>query len=84
MDSADPVTGQQAAAMPIAPGDDRRGTLAPSSAPGGTSGGTFAVPVAPLVRPARLPHDRIWFRQTVAKLLRAPFTADGLEVSSLG
>ena len=76
MDSADPVTGQQASAMPFAPGDERRGVMAPPSAPDGTWRGTFAVPVAPPVRPPRPPHDRIWFRQTVAKLLRAPFTRE--------
>ena len=76
MDSADPVTGQQAAAMPFAPGDERRGIMAPPAAPDGTWRGTFAVPVAPLVRPPRPPHDRIWFRQTAAKLLRAPFSRE--------
>ena len=76
MDSADPVTGQPAAAMPFAPGDERRGVMAPPSAPDGTWRGTFAVPVAPLVRTPRPPHDRIWFRQTVAKLLRAPFSRE--------
>ena len=76
MDSADPVTGQQAAAMPFAPGDERRGVMAPPTAPDGTWRGTFAVPVAPLVRTPRPPHDRIWFRQTAAKLLRAPFSRE--------
>ena len=76
MDDANPVTGQQAPAVPFAPGDQRRGILAPSSAPGDLWRGTFAVPAAPLVRPSRPPHDRIWFRQTVAKVLRAPFTLE--------
>src|SRR5580704_1645082 len=76
MDSTDPVTGQQAAAMPFTPGDERRGVMAPPAAPDGTWRGTFAVPVAPLVRPPRPPHDRIWYRQTAVKLLRAPFSRE--------
>ena len=63
MDSPSPVTGQQAhTAVPSAPDNAWRGT--------------FAVPVASPVRPARPPHDRMWFQQAVLGLLRAPFTAD--------
>ena len=63
MDSANPVTGQQA--RPAVP-----------SAPDNAWSGTFAPPVAPPTRPSRAPHDRIWFRQTMLRLLRAPFTRD--------
>jgi signal transduction histidine kinase len=63
MDSADAVTGQQARpTVPSAPGDARRGTFTP--------------PVVPPVRPSRIPRDRIWFRQTVLRLLRDPLTRD--------
>jgi signal transduction histidine kinase len=63
MDSADPVTGQQARlAVPSAPVDAWRGTFTPPAAP-------------PCLRP-RVPHDRIWVQQTMRKLLRAPFTRD--------
>jgi signal transduction histidine kinase len=63
MDSANPVTGQQARpAVPSAPDDAWRGTFTP--------------PVAPPVRPPRAPHDRIWYQQTARTLLRAPFTRD--------
>ena len=63
MDSADPVTGQQ-------------GRPAVPSAPAEVWRGTFALPVAPAVAAPRPPRDRIWFRQTAAKLLRAPFTRE--------
>jgi signal transduction histidine kinase len=63
MDSANPVTGQQAdAAVPSARAEVWRGT--------------FALPAAPAVTPSRPPRDRIWVRKTAAKLLRAPFTRD--------
>jgi signal transduction histidine kinase len=63
MDSANPVTGPQARpAMTSAPAEAWRGTFTP--------------PVAPQVRPPRVPHDRIWFQQTMRKLLRAPFTRE--------
>src|ERR1700751_5946005 len=63
MDSANPVTGQQARpAVLSAPDDGWRGPFTP--------------PVAPPVRPPRAPHDRTWFQQTMRKLLRAPFTRD--------
>jgi signal transduction histidine kinase len=70
MDSANPVTGQQAhatlpAAHPPLP-----------SAPDGAWRGTFAIPAAPAVRPPRVPHDRIWFRQAVLKWLRYPLSRD--------
>ncbi|MGI8448463.1 MAG: sensor histidine kinase [Streptosporangiaceae bacterium] len=77
MDSTHPVTGQQGRpAVPLAPGDARRGTLAPPSASDDAGRGTFAVPVAPLVRPSRPPFDRIWFRQAVLRVLRYPVTRD--------
>ncbi len=61
MDSANPVTGQQARpAVPSAPGDSWPGTFTP--------------PAAPLVRPSRAPRDRVWFRQAVLRLLRDPLT----------
>ena len=63
MDSADPVTGPQ-------------GRPAVPSAPAEVWRGTFALPVAPAVAVPRPPRDRIWFRQTAAKLLRAPFTRE--------
>ncbi|HEY7920029.1 MAG TPA: sensor domain-containing protein [Streptosporangiaceae bacterium] len=63
MDSANPVTGQQ-------------GRPGVPSAPAEVWRGTFALPVAPAVAPPRPPRDRIWFRQTAANLLRAPFTRD--------
>ena len=63
MDSADPVTGQQ-------------GRPAVPSAPAEVWRGTFALPVAPAGAVPRPPRDRIWFRQTAAKLLRAPFTRE--------
>ena len=63
MDSANPVTGQQA--RPAVP-----------SAPDNAWRGTFAIPAGPSVRRPRIAHDRIWFRQTAAKLLRAPFTGE--------
>jgi signal transduction histidine kinase len=70
MDSAHPVTGQQDhAALPQA-------QSALPSAPGEAWHGTFAIPAPPAVRPPRVPHDRAWFRQTVRKLLRAPFTRE--------
>jgi signal transduction histidine kinase len=63
MDSADPVTGQQSRPMvPSGPDDARRGTFAP--------------PVAPVLRPSRTPRDRIWFRQAVLRLLRDPLSRD--------
>ena len=63
MDSANPVTGQQAnATAPSAPDNAWRGT--------------FALPVAPTVRPPRVPRDRIWFRQAVLRLLRYPLSRD--------
>ncbi|MFI5062763.1 MAG: sensor histidine kinase [Streptosporangiales bacterium] len=74
MDSANPVTGQQAhATMPAAPDHARRGTL--------------ALPLAPSVRPSRPPRDRIWFRRAVLGLLREPLTRNGqrqLEYAALG
>ena len=63
MDSADPVTGPQ-------------GRPAVPSAPAEVWRGTFALPVAPAVAVPRPPRDRVWFRQTAAKLLRAPFTRE--------
>jgi signal transduction histidine kinase len=63
MDSANPVSGQQ-------------GRPAVSSAPGNVWRGTFAIPAAPAVPRPRTPHDRAWFRQTMRKLLRAPFTRE--------
>jgi signal transduction histidine kinase len=63
MDSANPVTGQQARpAVPAAPDNAWRGT--------------FAIPAGPSVRRPRIRRDRAWFRQTAAKLLRAPFTRE--------
>ena len=63
MDSANPVTGQQAhVTRPAAPGNGWRGTFAP--------------PAASDERPSRPPRDRIWFRQTMLRLLRAPFSRD--------
>jgi len=73
MDSANPVTGQQAhVAVPPAPDKAWRGT--------------FAIP-APTVRPSRVHHDRIWFRRTVLGLLREPLTRNGrrqLEYAAVG
>jgi signal transduction histidine kinase len=63
MDSADPVTGRQ-------------GRPGVSPAPAEVWRGTFALPAAPAVAAPRPPHDRVWFRQTAVKLLRAPFTRD--------
>jgi hypothetical protein len=63
MDSADPGTGQQARpAVPSAPAEVWRGT--------------FAIPAGPSVARPRIPHDRVWFRQTARKLLQAPFTRE--------
>jgi signal transduction histidine kinase len=63
MDSANPVTGQQAhRTVPSAPDDAWRGTFAP--------------PVVSPVHPSRTPRDRIWFRQTVLRLLRDPLSRD--------
>jgi signal transduction histidine kinase len=63
MDSANPVTGQQASpAVPSAPDHAWRGT--------------FAIPPAPAVRRPQIPHDRIWFWRTMRGLLRAPFTRE--------
>ncbi len=63
MDSANPVTGQQARpAVPAAPDNAWRGT--------------FAIPAGPSVRRPKIRRDRAWFRQTAAKLLRAPFTRE--------
>jgi hypothetical protein len=63
MDSANPVTGQQALpAVPSAAAEPWRGTSVP--------------PVVPPVRPSRAPRDRIWFRQIVLRLLRDPFSRD--------
>jgi signal transduction histidine kinase len=60
---ATPAAGQQAhPTMPSASDDAWRGT--------------FALPVPPAVAPSRPPRDRIWFRQSGLKLLRAPFTRD--------
>ena len=74
MDSADPVTGQQAHAItPAAPGHGVRGTPAPRT--------------APAARPSRAPRDRTWFRRTVLGLLREPLTRNGrrqLEYAALG
>ena len=61
MDSANPVTGQQA--HPTVP-----------SAPVDTWRGTFMPPAVPPVRPSRPPRDRMWFRQITLRLLRDPFT----------
>ena len=69
MDSADPVTGQQADAT-------QQAHATVPSAPAEVWRGTFAIPPAPAVRPPQIPHDRIWFRQTMRKLLRAPFTRE--------
>ena len=63
MDSANPVTGQQA--HPTVP-----------SAPVDTWRGTFMPPAVPPVRPYRPPRDRMWFRQTTLRLLRDPLTRD--------
>ena len=63
MDSANPGTGQQA--RPSVP-----------SAPYNAWRGTFAIPAGPSVRRPQIRRDRIWFRQTAAKLLRAPFTRE--------
>jgi signal transduction histidine kinase len=44
-------------------------------------------PVVPSVRPSRPPRDRVWFRQAVLGLLRAPFTRDTwrqVEYAALG
>src|ERR1700730_15624184 len=61
MDGANPVTGQQdSPTVPSAPGD-----AWPS---------TFTPPAEPPVRPSRAPRDRIWFRQTVLRLLRDPLS----------
>jgi signal transduction histidine kinase len=77
MDSANPVTGQQDhAALPQAQPALPQAQSALPSAPGEAWHGTFAIPAAPAVRPPRVPHDRAWFRQTVRKLLRAPFTPE--------
>jgi signal transduction histidine kinase len=63
MDSANPVTGQQAhETAPSAPAEAWRGT--------------FTIPAGPSVPRPRIPHDRVWFRQTVRKLLQAPFTRE--------
>jgi signal transduction histidine kinase len=63
MDSANPVTGQQALpAVPSVAAEPWRGTS--------------ASPVVPPVRPSRAPRDRIWFRQIVLRLLRDPFSRD--------
>ena len=74
MDSANPVTGQQGGpAVPPAPADAWRGT--------------FAIPAALPAPPPSPPHDRIWFRQTALRLLRAPFTPDTwrqVEYATLG
>jgi signal transduction histidine kinase len=74
MDSSNPVTGQPA--LPAVP-----------SAHEGARRGTFTPPVVPPVRPSRTPRDRIWFRQTVLRLLREPLTRNGrrqLEYAALG
>ncbi len=63
MDSTNPVTGPQA--HPIV-----------SAGPDDAWRGTSTIPVAPPVRPSRSSRDRMWFRQTVLRLLRAPFTRD--------
>ena len=69
MDSTNPVTGQQAhATQPV------HATVA--SSPPEVWRGTFAIPPAPAVRRPQIPHDRIWFRQTMRRLLLAPFTRD--------
>ncbi len=73
MDSANPVTGQQAPTVPSAPGDARRDISTP--------------PVVPPVRTSRARRDRIWFRQTVLSLLREPLTRNGrrqIEFAALG
>jgi signal transduction histidine kinase len=63
MDSANPVTGQQARlTVPSAPGDDSSGVMPEHVSE---------------VRPSRAPRDRIWFRQTVLGLLREPLTRGG-------
>ena len=64
MDSANPVTGQQArATVPSEPDDAWRGSFAP--------------PAVPVVGPSRAPRDLTWFRQTVLGLLREPLTRRG-------
>jgi len=62
MDSANPGGQQARPAVPSARDNAWRGA--------------FAGPPAPSVRRDQIPHDRIWFRQTAAKLVRAPFTRD--------
>jgi hypothetical protein len=63
MDSANPATGPQAhATVPSAPAE-----VWPA---------TSALPAAPVAAPSRPPRDRVWFRRTGLKLLRAPFTRD--------
>jgi signal transduction histidine kinase len=63
MDSANPVTGQQA--RPAAPAASDDGWH-----------GTFTPPVVPPVRPSATPRDRIWFLQAVLRLLRDPLSRD--------
>jgi signal transduction histidine kinase len=63
MDSVNPVTGQQ-------------GRSAAPSAPDDACSATFAPLAVPPARPSRAPRDRIWFGQTMRRLLRAPFTRD--------
>ena len=74
MDSANPVTGQQAhPTVPSAPDDAWRGTFTP--------------PAVPVVGPSRPPRDLMWFRQTVLRLLREPLTRAGqrqCEYAALG
>ena len=73
MDSVNPVAGQQARPAVPSARDTWRGTLTP--------------PLELPGRPARPPHDRMWFRQTARRLLRAPFTRDTwrqVEYATLG
>ena len=74
MDSANPVTGQQARpTVPSEPDDAWRGGVTP--------------PAVPVADPSRTPHDLTWFRQTVLGLLREPLTRRGwrqIEYAVLG
>ncbi len=64
MDSANPLTGQQAhPAVPSVSDDAWRGIRTP--------------PAVPVVVPSRTPRDLTWFRQTVLGLLREPLTRRG-------
>ncbi len=64
MDSANPVTGQQA--RPIV-----------SPEPDDAWRGSFTPPAIPVTGPSRTPRDLMWFRRTVLGLLREPLTPRG-------